>query len=267
MIKSVFIFSLILTGTILSRADSPNTYATIGRPSIFWREGEWQVFQDGRWIPYAATRPASAVEPQNNPEPAIAPEPEIVETNGVYYGGGYWGYGFPVFSKGHRHHSDKEHLKKRETRSLTDSAVGGIGRTTIGIGRQSGGLAKRPLVSDSLMLAGPNHSWHRTTEHWFRPNYDRDWSAKLPDRTTECRDWRTQWTTWKDHHRNRPGAGQYRATDDRNGQTEIRKAPSSREAPNRRFKVRVPFCRDSRIGENVGEISSIFFPLNCFELL
>jgi hypothetical protein len=127
-------------------------YTVIGQPSVFWREGEWQVYQDGKWIPYAATKAVPQAEPQivSEPEPTVAPEPEPAVTNGVnevYY---YWGYGYPPFYPGpHRPHFDggpREHKRAfRNPADKADKPVGGLGRTTIGIGKQSGGIGQTTI--------------------------------------------------------------------------------------------------------------------------
>jgi hypothetical protein len=147
MIKSTLIFLMLAGGIFLSRATTSDLYANIGQPSVFWRDGEWQVFQDGRWIPYAATRPGPVAEPQSPAEPMVLPEPEVVDTNGIYYD---WGYGLPFLRPIHHHHRfDKDRQFKRPkdsgSRSLTDTSIGNIGRTTIGIGQQSGGLGQTTI--------------------------------------------------------------------------------------------------------------------------
>jgi hypothetical protein len=165
MIKSAFIFLLLAAGTILSRAETSNVYATIGQPSIFWRDGEWQVFQDGHWIPHSATRSTPVIEPQGIPEPLAQPEPEMVDTNGIYYDWGY-GYGLPFFSRPHLHHFDRgRHFKKPGPRSLNDSSVGGVGQTTIGIGQQSGGLGQT-----TIGIGQPNGGIGQTTIGIGQPN-------------------------------------------------------------------------------------------------
>src|SRR5262245_28918608 len=74
-------------------------YVPIGQPTIFWRNGEWQTYKDGKWVPYfeSLRQEAAAREPIVVPEPEPVLEqlpteqpPEVVVP---VYGGGY-GY-FP----------------------------------------------------------------------------------------------------------------------------------------------------------------------------
>jgi hypothetical protein len=162
MIKATFIFLMLTSGTLFSRAATADLYANIGQPSIFWRDGEWQMFKDGRWVPYGATKPEPSIELQSSPEPMVLPEPqpESVDTNAVYYD---WSYGLPFLRPIHHHRRfDKERRFKRDKdsgpKSLTDTSIGNIGRTTIGIGKQSGGLGQR-----TIGIGQPNAGIGQTT--------------------------------------------------------------------------------------------------------
>src|ERR1051326_3816597 len=124
MIKAAFVFLMLAGGTFLSRAATSDLYSNIGQPSVFWRDGEWQVFHDGLWVPYAATKPAPSIEIQSSPESIVLPEPqpESVDTNAVYYD---WGYGLPFLRPTHHHQRfDKGRRFKRDKdsapKSLTD---------------------------------------------------------------------------------------------------------------------------------------------------
>jgi hypothetical protein len=151
---------MLAAGAIVARAEASDLYSNIGQPSIFWRDGEWQVFQDGRWIPYVATK-SPPVQVQTVPEllPPPEPEPEAIDMNGVYYN---WGYGLPLLRPiHHRHRPDKERRltnRNSRTKALTDTAVGNIGRTTIGIGKQSGGIGQ-PTIG----IGRPNGGIGQTT--------------------------------------------------------------------------------------------------------
>jgi len=142
MIKKTSL-SLALVAAVLFVCGQARAYDTVGQPSVFWRDGEWQVYKDGHWIAYADTK----VQPQMQPAeperiivPAPAPEAPMADTNGYYYDGGY-GYGLPlVENTGHRHSGHHRIHRAQAPQNLNDRAIGNIGRTTIGIGQQSGGI-------------------------------------------------------------------------------------------------------------------------------
>jgi hypothetical protein len=161
MNKMPLMLLVLAAGTIMSLAEGSDLYGNIGQPSIFWRDGEWQMFQDGRWIPYIATKSAPA-QLQTTPEmvPVPEPEPEAVDTNGVYY---EWGYGLPLLRPIHHHRHSPDKARRFTNRnsgakSLTDTAVGNIGRTTIGIGKQSGGIGQT-----TIGIGQPNGGIGQTT--------------------------------------------------------------------------------------------------------
>src|SRR2546423_13047635 len=84
------LLSLLLLAVALSweaAGSERETVAAIGQPTIFWVDGQWQTFQSGRWIPYAAATKDVVVQP----EIPTALEPDIVQTN--YFMTGYrWGF-------------------------------------------------------------------------------------------------------------------------------------------------------------------------------
>jgi len=148
MIKKILASLILITGAVVCRSESASPYTITGQPSIFWRDGQWQVFQDGQWVPYFSENKesVSAAEPAI-PEPVAAPEPEAVATNDyvINYG---WGYGVPLFGRSHDRHPEKfRHLRdrKHEHRPDQPQPIGGLGQTTIGIGRQSGGLGQTTI--------------------------------------------------------------------------------------------------------------------------
>ncbi len=143
MMKSLLIFLMLLTATLLCHGEGTRPYALIvGQPSIFWRDGEWQIYQDGQWVPYSSeNKESTSITEQASPEPVSPSEPEMIETNGYVTDHG-WGYGVPVFGRTHRHHREKfPHRRNRKDEDRL-SRGGGLGQTTIGIGRQSGGLGQ-----------------------------------------------------------------------------------------------------------------------------
>src|SRR5262252_11007662 len=86
--KRILQICLILSSiipSVLSRAAETehSGYVAVGQPSIFWRNGEWQTYKDGRWVPYfesqrqeAAARQAMVVP---EPEQVLVPEEPPVE--------------------------------------------------------------------------------------------------------------------------------------------------------------------------------------------
>jgi hypothetical protein len=123
------------------------SYTRVGQPTIFWRFGEWQTLQDGKWVPYAASAKSAVVdaEPAAAPEPAVVPEPEATQTN-VYVPGYGWGFGFA--GAGHRRHEQgRGHVKleRRKPDGGFDRPIGGLGRTTIGIGRPNVGIGQTTI--------------------------------------------------------------------------------------------------------------------------
>ncbi len=138
-------------------------YVAIGQPTIFWRNGEWQTYKDGRWVPYfeslrqdEAAKEAAAREAATmpEPEPVLVPEQPPIDQPpdmGVsVYGGGY-GYFFwdPFFQRRHFGHGrDRDHRRNVHDKSASAQAAtpaAGIGQTTIGIGQQNGGIG-RPTI-------------------------------------------------------------------------------------------------------------------------
>ena len=140
-------------------------YVAIGKPTIFWRNGEWQTYKDGKWLPYfevlrqeeAARQPVIVPEPEPEPAPEV-PIEQPTDVGIPVYGGGY-GYWFwdPFFQrqrfKHFRDHRHNEHAKGSGQTGTKPGTTTGIGQTTIGIGQQNGGIG-RPTIGIGQQTPG-----------------------------------------------------------------------------------------------------------------
>lgn len=145
MLKRILPFLLIVLS--LASTGSAWAYEIIGQPSIFWREGEWQVYKDGHWIPYAESkaRPASAPAQAETLEVPVATPTPLTDTNSYpyYYDGGY-SYAVPLWGgfRGHRHGLHRKIGQTHTPQNLNNRSIGNIGRTTIGIGQPTIGIGQ-----------------------------------------------------------------------------------------------------------------------------
>jgi hypothetical protein len=131
-------------------------YVAVGQPTVFWRNGEWQTYKEGKWVPYFESLRQEAAARQQmivpEPEPVLVPEEPPVEQPPEFvvpgYGGGYGYYLWdPFFQRRRlehgRDHRRDQHPKPHSAQSGVPSA--GIGKTTIGIGQQSGRLGQTTI--------------------------------------------------------------------------------------------------------------------------
>src|SRR5436305_14689614 len=77
--KNCFYFLLLLLGTMIVHGQTTNEQGLIlvGQPSIYWRNGEWQTYKEGRWIRYVPPQAAvseQTVLAQNRLYPVPGPE-------------------------------------------------------------------------------------------------------------------------------------------------------------------------------------------------
>jgi hypothetical protein len=132
--------------------------ASLGQPTIFWHDRQWETFQDGRWLPYRAPAQDFAVsEPETIAPPE--PEPELTQPND-FFPGYYWGFGFSNAGFHHRHERIRHARLKREQ---SGDAFGRpnvqVGRTTIGIGQPN------------VAIGQPNTGLGQTTIGIGQPNF------------------------------------------------------------------------------------------------
>jgi len=129
-------------------------YVAIGQPTIFWRNGEWQTYKDGKWVPYFESLRQEAAARQQmivpEPEPVMVPEEPLMEPPPDFVMPAYGGYGYylwdPFFQRRRFEHGrDHRHDQHTKDHSVQSGAQVGIGKTTIGIGQQSGRLG-RPTI-------------------------------------------------------------------------------------------------------------------------
>jgi hypothetical protein len=132
-----FAFSALMPSS--SPASEPSA-ASLGKPTVFWHDGQWETFVNGQWQSYyapAQQQPAS-FEPQV--VPVYVPTP-FYPTNDSDYSDWYYypslGYG------GRRPHRFRDHDRAhRGGSSVPASQVAGLGQTTIGIGQPNGGIGQ-----------------------------------------------------------------------------------------------------------------------------
>lgn len=143
---------ILFLAALIFAVPSASAYEIVGQPSIFWRDGEWQVYKDGHWVPYAGSTLPQAQPVQAEPVyiPVPAPEAPITDTNAYYpddgYGYGY-SYGFPLWNSGGHRHINRNATHRRSIRThppvdLNNRSIGNIGRTTIGIGQPTIGIGQ-----------------------------------------------------------------------------------------------------------------------------
>jgi hypothetical protein len=187
--KNCFYFLLLLLGTMIAHGQTTNEQGLIlvGQPSIFWRNGEWQTYKEGRWIRYVP--PQSAVSEQtasaqNRVYPQAAPEemaplgeqeqpaPYYDSTFGpspwVYAVPGGYGYGFG--SAGPRRHriphgnSQQPTHRNSQSAQAVDRSRIGIGQNTTGIGQPTIGIGQPNMPTPHSVPASPHSS--TTAHHW-----------------------------------------------------------------------------------------------------
>jgi hypothetical protein len=147
----LLLLSCIVPITLCTAAEQEHSgYVPVGQPTIFWRNGEWQTYRDGKWVPYfewlrqeeAARQPVVMPEPEPVPVPEDLPVEQASDMGFPVYGGGY-GYWFwdPFLQrqrfKQFRDHRRNQHTKDTPAQGRTIVPTAGIGQTTIGIGQQN----------------------------------------------------------------------------------------------------------------------------------
>jgi hypothetical protein len=158
-----------LVSALLCFADQTNTVVTLGQPSIFWRNNEWEVFQNGQWISYAqaaraAAAAAAAAEEtaaQTPPvaEPEAAPEPEVGQTND-YTPPVPFGYVIDLTTAGDPPGQSQASGAKSRSLGLGQQPAGfgqpntPIGQPTIGPGQQTPGIGQQPTLDTGQQATG-----------------------------------------------------------------------------------------------------------------
>jgi hypothetical protein len=165
--KGFFVTLLLLGAAMQVRSeDAP----AIGQPTIFWRNNEWEMFQNGYWVPYAevakekaaiAAAEARAAEmlaaQSETPEVPAAPDSANVQTND-YESPQPYGYVMDLPTSGD-HVGKARHGHRPRVPGFGNSSVGigqpnlAIGQPTIGPGQMTPGIGQQPTLGQSKSAA------------------------------------------------------------------------------------------------------------------
>ena len=172
------LFSLLLLAASLhcyGEGTNKQRCALIGQPSIFWRNNEWQTFQNGKWAPYFKSQnndltrqsdlgptPGSEIAPPNigigRPNGQIGertigigrPNVQMGQPN-AQIGKTTIGIGRPNVQMG------QNTIRIGQPNTIGQTTIG-IGQPNVAIGQPTIGIGK-PL---SFPRAQPGASWHKT---------------------------------------------------------------------------------------------------------